>query len=222
MAATGSRLGPLQDRILEILADMEPRWTLLGGAALAGFHLDHRTTRDLDLFWRPMEELGHLIEDIEERLRLAGLTVDVIRRSQAFAQLRVADDNDSVILDLVAEPSEPFTPPEEVQFGNAAIQIASRRELLATKLCSLLHRSEIRDLMDVKELLRTGSSLSQALADAPLVDSGFSALTLAWVLRSFEIIALATAAGISDVQASELETFRRKLTDQLLDVSRPD
>jgi hypothetical protein len=221
MGTPGSRLGPLQTRILELLADMEPRWTPLGGAALVGFHLDHRTTRDLDLFFRPREELGHLVESIVERLRARGLSIDVIRRSQAFAQLKVTGPDESIILDLVAEPAEPMAPPEEVRIGNVTILIASRRELLATKLCSLLHRSEIRDLMDVKELLGAGSALPQGLTDAPLVDSGFSAMTLAWVLEGFDIAALASASDIPEDQAGELDTFRSHLVNQLLEHSRP-
>ncbi len=221
MDGTGSRLSKLQEQILASLADIDPPWTLLGGAALVGFHLDHRRTRDLDLFWRPVENLGHMVEDIEERLRLAGMTVNVVRRSQAFAQLRVADADDSIIVDLIAEPSEPMEPPQEVKLGEVTIRIASRRELIATKLCSLLHRSEIRDLQDVRELLLTGSSLEQSLEDAPLVDSGFSAMTLAWVLKGFDITVLAAAAGLADDQASGLDTFRRDLVDRLIELSRP-
>jgi hypothetical protein len=48
---SNSRLTPLQQKILVCPAQMDPPWTLVGGAALAGFHLHHRTTRDLDLFW---------------------------------------------------------------------------------------------------------------------------------------------------------------------------
>ena len=46
---SGDRLTALQWRILEILSALQPPWTLTGGAALAGFHLKHRTTKDLDL-----------------------------------------------------------------------------------------------------------------------------------------------------------------------------
>lgn len=221
MSGTRSRLGTLQERILASLAGLEPRWTLLGGAALVGFHVDHRTTRDLDLFWRPMEELGHVVDDTEGCLRSAGLTVAVIRRTPAFAQLRVADGPDSVIVDLVAEPSEPMALPEMASVGDARIRIASRRELLATKLCTLLHRSEIRDLQDVRELLLTGSSLEQGLADAPLVDAGFSAMTLAWVLESLDPVALAVPAGLQHGQPAELDAFRRDLIDRLVRFSKP-
>ncbi len=40
-------LSPLQRRVLEILADTEPPWTLTGGGALVGVHLHHRTTRGI-------------------------------------------------------------------------------------------------------------------------------------------------------------------------------
>lgn len=43
-----SRLSPLQERILVVLAPLEPAWTLTGGAALAGFYTCHRSTRDVE------------------------------------------------------------------------------------------------------------------------------------------------------------------------------
>jgi hypothetical protein len=46
------RLTVLQERALVALGGIEPRWTLTGGGALAGFHTRHRVTRDLDLFFR--------------------------------------------------------------------------------------------------------------------------------------------------------------------------
>lgn len=52
------RLDPLQERVLRVLAAACPGWRLTGGAALAGFHLAHRTTRDLDLLWGGHERLS--------------------------------------------------------------------------------------------------------------------------------------------------------------------
>jgi hypothetical protein len=40
-----------------LFAGIDPHWTLTGGGALAGVHLGHRETRDLDLFWRSRPEL---------------------------------------------------------------------------------------------------------------------------------------------------------------------
>jgi hypothetical protein len=45
-----SKLGELQQRFLQSFFAKENRFFLTGGAALAGFHLGHRETHDLDLF----------------------------------------------------------------------------------------------------------------------------------------------------------------------------
>ncbi len=57
---SSDQLSSLQWRILEVLAGLEPPWTLTGGAALVGIHLKHRTTKDLDLFFRQVGRLDAL------------------------------------------------------------------------------------------------------------------------------------------------------------------
>jgi hypothetical protein len=66
------RLTALQGRILEILAVIEPPWSLVGGGALVGFHTRHRETRDLDLFFRPQPVLAALPEVVARRLKATG------------------------------------------------------------------------------------------------------------------------------------------------------
>jgi len=55
---SGGKLDELQKRVLESLAAVRPPFILGGGGALAGVHLAHRKTRDLDLFWREQAQLG--------------------------------------------------------------------------------------------------------------------------------------------------------------------
>ena len=69
------KLSSLQERVLRLLADIEPPWTLTGGAALAGFHTHHRATRDLDLFFRPQAALGTVVGAVREHLERDGLNV---------------------------------------------------------------------------------------------------------------------------------------------------
>lgn len=45
-----SKLTAFQREVLEVFFQRERGFFLTGGAALAGFHLGHRTTDDLDLF----------------------------------------------------------------------------------------------------------------------------------------------------------------------------
>jgi hypothetical protein len=173
---SGGRLTALQRRILRALARLEPPWTLSGGGALVGFHLGHRETRDLDLFWRERGELGELLAEA----------------------------------------------PVEVLVEGSTIAVDTRRELLASKIATLLERSEIRDLADVKALLDSGADLDAGLRDAPAKDAGFSPLTLAWVLKSYDTRPAAQALGLSESQAKELEAFRHWLIDRITRVAAPE
>ena len=168
---SGDRLTALQRRILGVLAEITPRWTLTGGGALAGVHLGHRETRDLD---------------------------------------------------LVAEPFAAIEPPEQAVVEGIAISVDSRHEILASKLATLLERSEARDLVDVKALLDVGGDLQAGLRDAPKKDAGFSPLTLAWVLKDFDPRPAVKALGWGAREAEELVSFRQWLIGRLTASAVPE
>jgi hypothetical protein len=218
---SGSRLSPLQSRILRMLADIEPPWTLTGGGALAGVHLGHRVTRDLDLFWRNRVELGTLAADVIAALRADGLDVQALRTTQAFGELRVSDGADACVVDLVAEPFGPVAPPEQATVDGVPIAVDGRHEILASKLATLLERSEIRDLADVKALLDAGGDLDAGLRDAPKKDAGFSPLTLAWVLKGYDPAPAVKALGLGPTEAQQLLAFRSWLIEALAQAAAP-
>jgi hypothetical protein len=204
------------------LARLEPPWTLTGGGALVGFHVGHRETRDLDLFWRERGELGELLGEALGALRAEGLTAQALRTAPAFAELHVADGSSSCVVDLVAEPFPSIEAPIEVLVEGSTIAVDTRRELLASKIATLLERSEIRDLADVKALLDSGADLDAGLRDAPAKDAGFSPLTLAWVLKSYDTRPAAQALGLSESRAREIETFRHWLIDRITKLAKPE
>ncbi len=219
---TASRLTPLQVRVLELLADAEPRWTLSGGGALVGFHLHHRVTRDLDLFWQGRDELGASRAWVVRTLEASGLGVEPLQTSPLFVRLRVQGDDESVVLDLIADPIMPIDAPEEVALGDTFIRVDTVHEILVNKLGALLGRSELRDLVDLRELLVRGGDLERALRDVPQKDAGFSVPTLAWVLRTLPLEAMARAHDLDDEQRDALDTFRLELVDRLVGMSKPD
>lgn len=72
----------------------------------------------------------------------------------------VKRENEAIIVDLVREYV--FQIEREKPIING-IRVDSPEEILANKLCALLSRSEIRDLVDVRELENAGFSLENAL-----------------------------------------------------------
>lgn len=219
---SGDKLTPLQRRILRTLASVSPPWTLTGGGALAGVHLGHRVTRDLDLFWRSRGALGPLVSETVGALRTEGLEVEALRTAPAFGELRVSDGAETCVVDLVAEPFGPISPPDRVVVEGAAIAVDSRHEILASKLAALLERSEPRDLVDIRALLEAGEDLQSALLDAPRKDAGFSALTLAWVLKGTDFRPSLNALGWSGARVEELLGFRAWLIDRLTALAAPE
>jgi predicted nucleotidyltransferase component of viral defense system len=125
-------------------------------------------------------------------------------------------------VDLVAEPFGPIAPPDHAALEGVTIAVDSRHEILASKLATLLERSEIRDLADVKALLDAGGDLESALRDAPLKDAGFSALTLAWVLKSYDPRPAARALGWNETDIQALVAFRAWLLEQLTAAAAPE
>jgi hypothetical protein len=185
-------------------------------------HLGHRSTRDLDLFWRNRHELGDLVRAAEAALAVEGLEAQPLRTAPSYGELRVADDHDVCIVDLVAEPFGPIQGPLRVEIDGVGIAVDTRHEIFASKLAALLERSELRDLVDVKALLEAGEDFASALRDAPHKDAGFSALTLAWVLQGFDVRLAARTLGFGEDETNELAEFRDQLIERLTAAGAPE
>jgi Nucleotidyl transferase AbiEii toxin, Type IV TA system len=216
------KLSPLQHRILLQLVGIEPPWTLTGGGALAGFHTHHRETRDLDLFFRAQSALGSIVAAVRDQLEQAGLKVAVLRTSPMFSQLEVRDESGSVIVDLVADPTPIAEPPVPMSLGETTILVETPHQLLVNKLCALLSRSELRDLVDVRELLQCGGDLQRALEDCPRQDAGFSPLTFSWSVRGLRIDRLAATLRWAAEDIAAIARFRDELVDRVVAAARPD
>ncbi len=222
MIPPGGSLSLVQRRALCSLASLSPAWTLTGGGALAGAWLGHRETRDLDLFFHGLSALGAATSGAVAALRATGLEVEIVRSEPTFAELRVHDDTGSVVVDLVAEPVPNVEPPRSVQIDGVAIRVDSPHEILVNKLCALLGRSELRDLVDVRALLDAGEDLRRAVEDAPKKDTGFSPLTLSWVLEHLPVARLAESAKVASDAAHALADFRSQLVSRLLALAGPE
>ncbi|MGQ0721573.1 MAG: nucleotidyl transferase AbiEii/AbiGii toxin family protein [Candidatus Eiseniibacteriota bacterium] len=209
------RLGRLQREILESFFRRESRFFLTGGAALAGFYLGHRTTQDLDLFTTSeiLDEGEAALRDVAREL---GAAVEAVRTSPSFRRRLVRRSDEAVIVDLVFDTA-PQGDTEKRRQG--VVVLDAPEEILANKLCALLSRAEIRDLVDVLFLERAGLRVEEALALAERKDGAMSAAQLAWILSQIEIAADARIPG--DVSPADLQDFASDLERRLARVARP-
>jgi predicted nucleotidyltransferase component of viral defense system len=179
-----SQLKPLQEEILLLFFEREDRFFLSGGAALAGFHLKHRTTADLDLF----ADSADVLDAGESALRAVaahlGAIVKNVQTEPTIRRRLLERGNDRVRVDLVVDEAVQGYP-DKLLFG--AVRVDPPEEILANKLCTLLSRSEIRDVVDVYFLERAGFRVEDAVALAQRKDGGWTPATLAWLLSEIQI-----------------------------------
>jgi hypothetical protein len=126
-----------------------------------------------------------------------------------------------VEVDLVADPVPRVEAPDLVSIGGAEIEVDAKGEIFANKLNALLSRSELRDLIDVEALMGAGLDLRAGLEAAALKDGAMSAATLAWVMSSLPVAALAQRERMPEATATGLTRFRDELCAELARLSAP-
>lgn len=210
------RLTPLQLEVLHAFCARAPRFFLTGGAALAGFHLGHRDTKDLDLF-----TTTDSLEDGERALRQVaseiGAGVEAVQTAPDFRRRVVRRGTDLVVVDLVRDRAPQLVDPKPVWDG---IPVDPPEEILANKLSALLGRAEIRDLVDVRALELSGLSLTDALAAGARKDGSLTPGQLAWVLSQIAIGDDAEPPG--GVSVADLRTYLANTVDRLARLALPD
>ena len=200
--------------MLDAFFRKEKRFFLTGGAALAGFHLGHRETDDLDLFVTEVLEEG--LAALGAVARDLGATSEEILTTPDFRRRLLRRDRESVIVDLVRERVSQMFPDKPVIAG---IRVDPAEEIMANKLCTLLARAEVRDLVDLRALEGAGLGLPEALRAGAQKDRALTPAQLAWVLSEIRIGDDAQVAG--GVAVPELRDYLRGLIERLSKMALP-
>ena len=210
-----NKLSALQQEILRAFFGREDRFFLTGGAVLSGFYLGHRETHDLDLF-----TLSDALDDgvalVAEIAREIGATFESIQTAPDFRRLLLRRGSEAVVVDLVRDRVEQLVSEKPLVNG---IRVDPPEEILANKLCALLSRSEVRDLVDVRALEIAGYRVEDVIAAAAVKDQGLTPAQLGWVLRQIELGEdLLPPGGVS---VEELRSFLTALIARLARLAFP-
>ena len=202
-------LSALQQDFLRAFFQREDRFFLTGGAALVGFHLGHRETHDLDLF--TLEDvIPEGMATVAEVARELGGTLEALQTTPAFRRVLLRRGAEAIVIDLVREYVAQVAPDKPLING---IRVDPPQEILANKLCALLSRSEVRDLVDVRALELAGYRLEDALNAAAAKDGGLTPAQLGWVLSQIELGNDLIPPG--DVSVEELRRYLAELIVRL-------
>jgi hypothetical protein len=216
VSSPNSTLTPLQREVLRAFFEREKGFHLTGGAALAGFHLSHRQTDDLDLFTpdpSAFERGRFVLADVASAV---GASLEIRQDAPGFLRAAVLRGDEGVVVDLVRDVS-PQTATNRLD--REGIRVDSPEEILANKLTAIVGRAEERDLVDVYCLERAGFRIEDALAVALAKDGGCTPATLAWLLSEVAIPdGLELPAGIA---AAELRAYIGELVKRLRKLAMP-
>lgn len=182
---------------------------------MVGFYLAHRTTKDLDLFTLDdeIDNGARLVRDVAVTI---GATIEPIQTAPDLRRILVSREPEAIVVDLVREYV--FQVETDKRSING-IRIDTPEEILANKLCALLSRSEIRDLIDVKFLEETGVDLDAALENAAKKDTGLTPAQLAWVIGQIELGDDATLP--SGISVAELRSYINDIVTRLSNKAYP-
>lgn len=212
---TKTTLNKLQTEFLKAFFAHDHSFFLSGGAALAGFYLAHRETHDLDLFTleADLEHGARLVDEVANQL---SAVVEATHTSPEFRRFVLRRGEDVIVIDLIREHVFQARPEKPVING---VRVDTPEEIMANKLCALLSRSEIRDLVDVRELEKAGFAMETALVHAARKDSGLTPAQLAWVLNQIVFDDDAQLPG--GVPPTELRAYLKDLIDRLRRLAMP-
>jgi len=150
----------LAKAILSDVADcIDCRLVLVGGTALALFHLEHRVSVDLDFVPLHGQDVAEAKQALKGCMSKKGYTTQTARWHNQFI---VQSQNTSIKVEVFT-PEEKIASTEKRVYGGKELLVASLDDLLKMKTLAFTQRGKARDLFDIVAiLLKTGKSLSFA------------------------------------------------------------
>ncbi|HLP57390.1 MAG TPA: nucleotidyl transferase AbiEii/AbiGii toxin family protein [Candidatus Deferrimicrobium sp.] len=190
---------------------------LTGGSALGIFYFDHRYSYDLDLFtekdidWHFLELLFVSIsEEIKAEYR-------IITKAPFFHRYELTRDKDREIIDFVID-KVPQLDKEKNKFD--IIKVDTPFEIGINKICTLLSRSELKDLIDLYFLVQNGFDVKGNIENAKQKDGGVEPAIISYLLSGL-VISEPPDYMIKEVSIGELERFISNLKSIMADISFP-
>lgn len=210
-------LTPLKKDFLLAFFRRNRDFYLSGGSALGIFYLDHRRSRDLDFFTPDRFDGRRLALQLQSVAEEIGAALESVETSPEFLRFRLHRGDETELLDFVRE-TLPQAQPEKPGFG--PVRVDALADIGANKLCALLGRAEVKDLVDLYFLEKAGHPWASFWEAACRKDAGLEPSTLSWVLSTMDLGEI-PALLIRPVSAEALSAYAAALRDRLAELSFP-
>ena len=191
---------------------------LTGGSALSVFYYDHRFSYDLDFFtgkdidWFFLEKL-FISVSVEIKAEYK-----IITKAPFFHRYELKRNDYREVIDFVID-KVPQVDKEKNEFD--IIIVDTLLEIGVNKICTLLSRTELKDLIDLYFLVKNGFDIKENVEKARQKDGGVEPAMISYLLSQFKN-AQPPDYMIKTVSAAELEKFISDLTKMMAEISFPE
>jgi hypothetical protein len=157
-----------------------------------------------------MRDADRLVRAIAAEI---GATVEPTQTSPDCRRYSLRRAAEAVLVDFIRE-RVPQVHDKVVRDG---ITMDATEEIVANKICALLGRAELRDVVDLYCLEAAGLPVERFLADARHKDGGVTPAALAWVLSELAI----PDELPGGIDADAVRGFVRELEDRMRRLAMP-
>jgi predicted nucleotidyltransferase component of viral defense system len=211
-------LTPLKKDFLTSFFKIEKSFYLTGGSALGIFYLQHRFSYDLDLFTQKPIEWHLLTNNIISIAGAIGAHYQNLSESPFFHRCKLTRNNETEIIDLVMEKVQQIDENKN-RFGE--IIVDTLNEIGINKLCMLLSRSDLKDIIDLYYIEKAGFNIEEHIEDAKRKEGGFDPATVSHILSQVEINA-APFYLIGVLSIEELTLYIENLRRRMAEIAFPN
>jgi predicted nucleotidyltransferase component of viral defense system len=196
----------VQDRVLEIIDNLDVSFYLTGGTALSRFHLNHRYSDDLDFVSHQEPYFSDYIQKITDSLQDDRFEVKPYGISSTFATLHLVDlkgeKRMKLKVDFINEKASPHF--GSLHSSEKFSKIDNIRNILSNKI-SIIFRKEPKDIADIwficKHLKFKWDKIIDEAAQKRLVEEIF----VVECLRTFENEKLSAIKWIKPVSITDFK-----------------
>ncbi len=209
-------LTPLQNNFLQEFFNHTQEFYLTGGTALSAFYLEHRFSEDLDFFTNneaAFRRAENVINDVCAALKIPTSSITI---TSYFKHFNVGEKDDFLTIHFSKDVSYHVKPPNH--FGNVIVD--SLEDIMANKICAVLGRTEMKDLVDLFFLDQAGHKIDQYFSFAEQKDGGLTHDSLAYALSQFDVIEIPKFV-IKPLTIQELKNYLESLIEHHIHLSRP-
>ncbi len=138
-------LYPFQDRVIQVINQVDTDFYLTGGTAASRGYLRHRFSDDLDYFVNDDNRFGLWVERIIQALNREW-TCNVRMKEERFAKLALVQKDISLKIEMINDVPAQVG---EIQIHAILGRLDSAENILANKVTALLDREGPKDLADI-------------------------------------------------------------------------